>query len=139
MCHVGVPPHSFTGKLPISGFALIGAHLIIRQASLSFIGIHAPKDVGFDVAEGEILGIIGPNGACKTSLLNAINGFYRLDSGEIIFQDQEISGISAHKVPIPGFARTFQNPALYSGLTALDNLMAAPHIPMVTGMLGSMI
>ncbi|MEE9216979.1 MAG: ATP-binding cassette domain-containing protein, partial [Anaerolineales bacterium] len=65
------------------------SHLSVHEANLSFGGIHALKEVGFDVAEGEILAIIGPNGAGKTSLLNAINGFYRLDSGEIIFQDQE--------------------------------------------------
>jgi branched-chain amino acid transport system ATP-binding protein len=114
-------------------------HLSVREASLSFGGIRALKEVGFDVSESEILAIIGPNGAGKTSLLNAINGFYRLDSGEIIFQDQEISSIAAHKVPTLGIARTFQNPALYSGLTTLDNLMAARHIHMHTGVLGSMI
>ncbi|MFQ5923636.1 MAG: ABC transporter ATP-binding protein, partial [Anaerolineales bacterium] len=89
--------------------------------------------------ESEILAIIGPNGAGKTSLLNAINGFYRLDSGRIIFQDQEISNLAAHKVPRLGIARTFQNPALYSGLSTLDNLMAARHIHMRSGMFGSLI
>ena len=88
------------------------SHLSVREANLSFGGIRALKEVGFDVSESEILAIIGPNGAGKTSLLNAINGFYRLDSGEIIFQDQEISSIAAHKVPTLGIARTFQSPAL---------------------------
>lgn len=115
------------------------SHLSVRNASLSFGGIRALEDVSFDVIEAEILAIIGPNGAGKTSLLNAINGFYRLDSGEIIFQDKNISSISTHKIPLLGIARTFQNPALYSGLTTLDNLMAARHIHMHTGMLGSMI
>ena len=92
------------------------SHLSVREANLSFGGIRALKEVSFDVAESEILAIIGPNGAGKTSLLNAINGFYRLDSGKIIFQDQEISSIASHKVPKLGIARTFQSPALYSGL-----------------------
>jgi len=115
------------------------SHLSIREANLSFGGIRALKQVGFDVAEGEILAIIGPNGAGKTSLVNSINGFYQLDSGEVIFQDQEITSLPAHKIPTLGIARTFQNPALYSGLTTLDNLMAARHIHMQSGMLGSII
>ena len=115
------------------------SHLSVRDASLSFGGIRALTDVSFDAAESEILAIIGPNGAGKTSLLNSINGFYRLDNGQIIFQDQDISGLPAHAVPTLGVARTFQSPALYSGLTTLDNLMAARHIHMRTGLLGSMI
>lgn len=115
------------------------SHLSVHAANLSFGGIRALTEVGFEVAEGQILAIIGPNGAGKTSLLNAINGFYRLDSGKVIFQDQEISTLPSHKIPTLGIARTFQNPALYSGLTTLDNLMAARHIHMKTGMIGSMV
>ncbi|MFQ5944208.1 MAG: ABC transporter ATP-binding protein [Anaerolineales bacterium] len=115
------------------------SHLSVREASLSFGGIRALRDVSFDVSESEILAIIGPNGAGKTSLLNAINSFYRLDNGEVIFQDQEITDLPAHKIPTLGIARTFQNPALYSGLSTLDNLMAARHIHMRTGMFGSMV
>ncbi len=115
------------------------SHLRVREADLSFGGIRALKQVSFDVAESEILAIIGPNGAGKTSLLNSINGFYRLDSGKILFQDQDISDTPAHRIPTLGIARTFQNPALYSGLTTLDNLMAARHIHMRTGLIGSMV
>lgn len=115
------------------------SHLSVHEASLSFGGIRALKEVSFDVHSGEILAIIGPNGAGKTSLLNAINNFYRLDSGSITFDGTDITRMPAHEIPTLGIARTFQNPALYSGLTTLDNLMAARNIHMRVGMLGSMV
>jgi branched-chain amino acid transport system ATP-binding protein len=126
-------------KLQRGAMSTNGAHLQVQDASLSFGGIHALQDVSFEVREGEILAIIGPNGAGKTSLLNCINNFYRLDQGSIVFEGQEITDFPAHKVPSLGIARTFQNPALYSGLTTLDNLMAARHIHMRSGLLACLI
>ena len=91
--------------------------------------------VSFDVRPGEILAIIGPNGAGKTSLLNCINGFYRPDSGSILFEGHEVTRTPAHKIASLGIARTFQSTALYTGLSTLDNLLAARHIHMRANML----
>jgi len=109
--------------------------LSVQNISLSFGGNLALNDVSFDVYAGEILAIIGPNGAGKTSLLNCINGFYRPDAGRIIFEGLDITRRPAHHIARLGIARTFQNIALYTGLSTLDNLMAARHIHMRAGML----
>jgi branched-chain amino acid transport system ATP-binding protein len=76
---------------------------------------------------------IGPNGAGKTCVLNCINGFYHPYQGEIIYQDRDLTGLKPHKIAVLGIARTFQNIELYSGLSALDNLMAARHVHMKHG------
>ena len=109
--------------------------LSVQNISLSFGGINALTNVSLDVRQGEILAIIGPNGAGKTSLLNCINGFYRPHRGSISFQGQEITRLPRHKIAPLGIARTFQNIALYTGLSVLDNLMAARHIHIKHGML----
>lgn len=113
--------------------------LRVENISLSFGGTQALTDVSFEVNEGEIFAIIGPNGAGKTSMLNCVNNFYKPDSGQIFFKDTGITKLSPHKIAKLGIARTFQNLALYSGLSTLDNIMAARHIHMKTNMLGSMI
>lgn len=112
--------------------------LSIRDVSLSFGGTQALNNVSLDVHQGEILAVIGPNGAGKTSLLNCISGFYRPDLGSITMEGHEISRTPTHKIAALGIARTFQNIALYTGLSTLDNLMAARHVHMKTGVLGSM-
>jgi branched-chain amino acid transport system ATP-binding protein len=109
--------------------------LSIEQVYLSFGGLMVLSNVSFQVRAGEILAIIGPNGAGKTSLLNCINGFYRPDQGKISFEGQAITRLPRHKIAPMGIARTFQNIALYTGLSVLDNLMAARHIHMQQGML----
>lgn len=113
--------------------------LTIDKVSLSFGGTQALLDVNFDVYQGEILALIGPNGAGKTSLLNCINNFYKPDSGAIGFEGRNITKIPPHNIAKLGIARTFQNPALYTGLSAVDNLMAARHIHMRQSMLGSVL
>jgi branched-chain amino acid transport system ATP-binding protein len=113
--------------------------LSVQGIYLSFGGTQALFGVSFDVYPGEILAIIGPNGAGKTSLLNCINNFYRPDRGQILFEGQDITGRPSHYIARRGIARTFQNPALYSGLSTLDNLMAARHIHMRSGILASML
>ena len=110
-------------------------HLSARNVTLSFGGLQALNGVSFDVHPGEILAIIGPNGAGKTSLLNCINGFYRPDSGSILFESHEVTRTPAHKIASLGIARTFQSTALYTGLSTLDNLLAARHIHMRANML----
>lgn len=102
--------------------------LTIQNLSLSFGGLMALNDVDAAVKEHEILAIIGPNGAGKTSLFNCITGFYRPQRGIILFNGVDLTKIPRHRVSELGIARTFQNVALYSGLSTIDNLMAARHI-----------
>jgi branched-chain amino acid transport system ATP-binding protein len=114
-------------------------HLIVQDVSLTFGGIQALTRVSFDVQQGEILAIIGPNGAGKTSMLNCINNFYRPDGGQIIFEGHDLTRLPPHRIAQLGVARTFQNLALYTGLSTLDNLMAARHIHMRAGLLKSLM
>ena len=114
-------------------------HLNVQNVSLSFGGIQALTSISFDVRKEEILAIIGPNGAGKTSMLNCINNFYRPDKGRIIFEGHNLTRLSPHRIAQLGVARTFQNIALYTGLSTLDNLMAARHIHMRAGLLQSLL
>jgi len=109
--------------------------LHVDDISLNFGGIKALQNVGFQVNEGEIFAVIGPNGAGKTSLINSINGFYSPQKGRIIFEGQSISNMPPYERAKLGISRTFQNIALYTNATVLDNLMAARHIKMKSNML----
>lgn len=109
--------------------------LSVRNIHLSFGGTQALVDVSFDVRRGEILAIIGPNGAGKTSLLNCLNRFYRVDSGSIQFEGHELTKKPPHRIARLGISRTFQNIALYTGMSVLDNLLAARHVHMKYGLL----
>jgi branched-chain amino acid transport system ATP-binding protein len=106
------------------------SQLSVDRISLHFGGINALSDVTFDVRAGEILAIIGPNGAGKTSVINSINGFYRPQTGRILFEGTDISRMPPHRRAPLGIARTFQNIALYTNMSTLDNLLAARHIHM---------
>jgi len=109
--------------------------LHVHDISLSFGGIKALQHVDFKVHEGEIFAVIGPNGAGKTSLINSINGFYPPQQGAIIYEGQNITKLPPYKRAQLGISRTFQNIALYTNMTALDNLMAARHLHMKGNML----
>jgi branched-chain amino acid transport system ATP-binding protein len=109
----------------------------IENLSLSFGGVRALIDINVDIRDREILAIIGPNGAGKTCLLNCINGFYKPQSGEIYFDGQRITRIRPDKAARLGLARTFQNIELYTGLSSLDNIMAARHVLMKQNVLSS--
>ncbi|MBW6487050.1 MAG: ABC transporter ATP-binding protein [Syntrophobacterales bacterium] len=115
------------------------ALLKAENISLGFGKLQALNDVTVDVRESEILAIIGPNGAGKTSLLNVISGFYRPQRGDVYFNNKKITHLSSHKIAELGICRTFQNIALYSGLTVTDNIIAGrhPHIDynFLTGMI----
>jgi branched-chain amino acid transport system ATP-binding protein len=113
--------------------------LHVNTISLRFGGIKALTGVDFAAYEGEILAIIGPNGAGKTSTINCITGFYHPQDGMIMYDGADISHLRPHKRAKLGIARTFQNIALYTNMTALDNLMAARHIFMKAGLISSAI
>src|SRR6202047_1299491 len=98
--------------------------LSVEDVSLSFGGVKAVAGVSFDIRKGEIRAIIGPNGAGKTSMLNVINGFYQPQRGRITFKGQTRSAMRPYEAALGGIARTFQNVALFKGMTALDNIMA---------------
>ncbi len=102
----------------------------ICDLSLSFGGVEALKGINLDIKEDEILAIIGPNGAGKTCLLNCINGFYKPQKGEIYYGERRITRIRPDRAARLGLARTFQNIELYTGLSTLDNIMAARHVLM---------
>jgi branched-chain amino acid transport system ATP-binding protein len=98
--------------------------LRLRDVSLSFKGVQALSALSFDVARGEICALIGPNGAGKSSLLNVINGVYRADSGDIVFEDKRFERIRPLHAARFGIGRTFQHNALFKRLSVLDNVLA---------------
>ena len=104
--------------------------LSIENVSLAFGGVRAIRDVSFDIKKGEVRAIIGPNGAGKTSMLNVINGFYQPQHGRITFKGKARSKMQPHDAARGGIARTFQNVALFKGMTALDNIMSGRTLKM---------
>ncbi len=107
-----------------------GIRARIEKASLRFGGVAALTDLSLDIRDEEILAIIGPNGAGKTALLNCLSGFYKPQIGDIYFDGQVVTHLRPHRLAALGMARTFQNIALYTGLSTEDNLMAARHVLM---------
>ena len=114
-------------------------HLSIRNVTISFGKLTALNDVSLHLNRGEILGLIGPNGAGKTTLINSISGFYRPQKGEIIFKDRDLIKTAVHSIADLGISRTFQNIELYTGLTTLENLMAARHMMFDYGVLAGVL
>jgi len=113
--------------------------LKVENIGLYFGQLRALDGVDIEVRGTEILAVIGPNGAGKSCLLNCINGFYRPQQGDIYFDGKRITRLAPHKIAELGISRTFQNIELYTGLTVLDNLMAARHIHMKQGALAGAI
>ena len=109
--------------------------LSVAGVSKRFGGVTAVEDVSIEIPKGRILSIIGPNGAGKTSLLNMISGFYKPDRGRIALQGLDITRKRPSEIAALGVARTFQNIALFGGLTVLDNLMLGRHVHMRSGIL----
>ncbi len=112
------------------------ALLEIAHLSLRFGGVTALQDVSFSVEPGAISAIIGPNGAGKTSLLNCISGVYRPQKGTIRFDAADVTHLRPAARTRLGIARTFQNIALFKGMTVLDNLLIGRHCHQKTGVLG---
>ena len=98
-----------------------------RDVSLGFGGIQALAGVSLDVRPGEITAVIGPNGAGKTSLFNTLSGFYRPQRGQVLLEGRDITGVSADRRAALGLARTFQNVALFRGMSVLDNIKLGGH------------
>jgi len=111
--------------------------LTVTGASLSFGGINALSDVSFTAKTGEITSIIGPNGAGKTSLFNIISGFYHPQKGKIEFRGEELTKVRPDKRAKMGIARTFQNIALFDGMTVLQNIKLGSHTHLQSGIFSS--
>lgn len=117
----------------------MNAQLEISEVSKSFGGVQAVSRVSLEVRRGELLSVIGPNGAGKTTLLNMISGFYYPDAGRIVLDGTDITHFAPSQVAVLGVARTFQNIALFKGMTVLDNLMLGRHVHLKSGVLSSFV
>ncbi|MBX2825144.1 MAG: ABC transporter ATP-binding protein [Gammaproteobacteria bacterium] len=104
--------------------------LRVDNVTLTFGGVKAITDVSFNINEGEIRAIIGPNGAGKTSMLNVINGFYHPQEGTITWRGKQRRRMKPHEAAASGIARTFQNVALFKGMSTLDNIMSGRSLSM---------
>ena len=111
----------------------------MKNITLRFGGVVAIKDISFDIREGEIRAIIGPNGAGKSSMLNVINGFYHPQEGEVWYKGARRGILKPYQIAYQGVARTFQNIALFKGMTTLDNIMTGRLTHMKTGLVSQMI
>ena len=111
-----------------------GVMMDLRNITLRFGGVTAIKDISFDIREGEIRAIIGPNGAGKSSMLNVISGFYVPQEGEVWFRGKRRPAMRPYQVARQGIARTFQNIALFDGMTVLDNIMTGRLTMMKSGL-----
>ena len=123
------------GYVTADGRQIGGTVMDMRNITLRFGGVTAIKDISFDILEGEIRAIIGPNGAGKSSMLNVISGFYVPQEGEVYFRGQKRAPMRPYEVARQGIARTFQNIALFEGMSVLDNVMTGRLTQMKAGIL----
>jgi len=116
-----------------------GVLLSTTDLSLSFGGVHAVRDVTFEVEEGEVYSIIGPNGAGKTSIFNLISRLYDVDRGNIEFEGESIIRTPPHNIARLGIARTFQNTELFEHETVLKNMLIGRHVHRKTSLLSELL
>jgi len=116
-----------------------GLPLRVEDVDLRFGGIHALRGVSFEAAAGQITAVIGPNGAGKTSVFNTISGFYRPAAGRIVLGDTDITRVPVHRRAEMGLARTFQNIALFRGLSVLENIKLGGHHTLGAGLLSAIV
>lgn len=116
-----------------------GTVMEMRNITLRFGGVVAIQDITFDIRQGEIRAIIGPNGAGKSSMLNVINGFYHPQDGEVWYKGAIRGPMRPHQIAAQGIARTFQNIALFHGMSTLDNIMTGRLTHMKTGLLSQAV
>lgn len=114
-------------------------NITIDNMSLSFGGVDVLSDININFSENELLSIIGPNGSGKTCLLNCVSGFYHPQKGSIYFKGRDLTTLASHKIARLGIGRTFQNLELFTGLTTLDNLIAARHLFFKRGVISEAI
>jgi len=112
--------------------------LSLEHIFLSFGGLLVLDDINFEIEKGTICSLIGPNGSGKTSTLNIINNFYKPEKGRVVFKGENISNLSPHKITERGIARTFQNLALFEGMTVIDNIKVGRHFVMKSGILSGL-
>jgi len=127
------------GYTTADGRKIGGIVMEMKKITLRFGGVVAIKDISFDIREGEIRAIIGPNGAGKSSMLNVINGFYHPQEGEIFFHGKMRGPMKPYQIAEQGTARTFQNIALFKGMSTLDNIMTGRITHMKTNLLDQML
>jgi branched-chain amino acid transport system ATP-binding protein len=124
-----------TTTAPANGRKIGPVILDLQNISLSFGGVRALTEISFDIREHEIRAIIGPNGAGKSSMLNVINGVYRPQQGAIVYRGQPRRNMDIYAAAKSGIARTFQNIALFKGMTVLDNIMTGRNLKMKSNFL----
>ncbi len=129
-------PEGYTTE---DGRKIGGVVMEMKNISLRFGGVVAIKDISFDIRQGEIRAIIGPNGAGKSSMLNVISGFYHPQEGEIWYKGKLRPPMKPYEVAQQGIARTFQNIALFEGMTVLDNVMTGRFRQMKAGLFAQAI
>ncbi len=122
------------GYVTADGRKIGGVVMDMRNITLRFGGVEAIKNISFDIREGEVRAIIGPNGAGKSSMLNVISGFYVPQEGEVWFRGERRAPLKPFEVARQGIARTFQNIALFEGMSVLDNVMTGRLTQINTGM-----
>ena len=122
------------GYVTADGRKIGGTLMEMKNITLRFGGVKAITDISFDIKEGEIRAIIGPNGAGKSSMLNVISGFYVPQEGEVWYKGARRPAMKPYEVARLGIARTFQNIALFEGMTVLDNVMTGRLNHMKTNM-----
>src|SRR3954447_8157370 len=111
------------------------AVLRCQDIALAFGGLRALKGVSFEIGQGEIFGLVGPNGSGKTSMVNVITGFYRPQKGSVVIFGEDMTRMKPHRIAARGVARTFQNLALFRGMTVLENILLGRHVHMGAGAL----
>ena len=116
------------GYLTNDGRRIGGVIMEMKNITLRFGGVVAIQNVSFDIREGEIRAIIGPNGAGKSSMLNVINGFYHPQEGEVWFRGKKRPSMKPYEIADQGIARTFQNIALFKGMTTVENVMTGRQL-----------
>jgi branched-chain amino acid transport system ATP-binding protein len=124
---------------PARARAIGGTLLAVEAVTLRFGGVRALSKVGFDIKRGEIRAIIGPNGAGKSSMLNVINGFYQPQEGRVTYKGRVLEKVRPHFAAANGIARTFQNIALFKGMSTLDNIMTGRMLKMKSTWLEQML
>ena len=119
-----------TGYVTADGRQIGGVLMEMKNITLRFGGVVAITDASFDIREGEIRAIIGSNGAGKSSMLNVINGFYHPQEGEVWFRGKKRPSMRPYEIAEQGIARTFQNIALFHGMTTVENVMTGRQLMM---------